>query len=304
MTIATGARSRVGYIAETVYGTTPATPQLVQLPFQSWNVNLTRDEYEDNSIVSDRMQRYSITGDRHVAGDIDVNYSPLNFDVLLESVLWSSFATNVLKIGQTMKSFTMEEQALDIVQHRVFTGITVDKLQLTIPASGIVTAKFSVIGKDQSALAVTTIDTDSTYTASAAALPFTDNGVSGYFKIGGSAVAYVSSFAMTLDNNLSTNFTLGSATLHGLTPNFFTVTGSMNVLFEDAVAYNLFLNQTPSTIDIKLDNGTNTHQFYLPNVKITAATKTISGNGPQTMACTFKGLYDGTSVSNIVITRS
>jgi hypothetical protein len=68
--------------------------------------------------------------------------------------------------------------------------------------------------------------------------------------------------------------------------------------------YNKFVNGTASSIDVKLDDGTNTYQFFFPNVKYTGATKTINGNGPISLSMPFKALYDATTTSHVVITRS
>jgi hypothetical protein len=304
MTIATGARSKVGYIVETVFGTTPTLPNLTEIPFTQHSVNMTREEYDDNSIRSDRMERYSLSGNKSVAGAIDVNFAHSIYDVLLESLLQSTFTTNVLKTGTTRKSFTLETQHLDIAQYVVHTGLIVDKMEMTIPASGIVTAKFDVIAKDQSALAVATIDTDSTYTTAAAKSPFTDNGTSGFCKEGGAAVGYITNIQFTVDNGHAKNFTVGTNVIRDFTTNNAKITGTVTVFFEDAVMYNKFVNGTASSIDVKLDDGTNTVEIAFPNVKYTGATKTISGNGPVTVAMPFKALYDATALSNIVITRT
>lgn len=304
MTTATGSRSQVAYIQETTFGTTPATPQLTALPFISWNVNLTKDEYDDNSIRSDRMERYSVSGNRHLAGEFDINYQPLNYDTFLEGLLYNTWSGNTLKVGTTSKSFTMEEAALDISQYRVYTGVMVDKFNINIPNNGLITAKFNVIGKDQSALSGATIDTDGSVAPATVSSPMTHTGTNGFFKIGGSSVGYITALSLTVDNGMSSNYALGVATAHSLTPGFIKVTGTATVFFEDAVAYNLFINGTQSSIDFKLDNGTNTHEFSLPNVKFVGATKTITGQGPISMSFTYKALYDATSGSNIVITRT
>ena len=303
MTIATGARSKVGYVVESVFGTTPTTPSLVELPFTSFSVNLTREEHDDNSIRSDRMERYSLSGNKSVAGSIDVNFAHSLYNVFLESALQSAFATKVLKTGTTRKSVSLEEGALDVVQYRVYKGLVVDKFEMTIPSSGVVTAKFDVIAKDQTALSGTSADADG-YTAAAAKTPFTDNGVSGFMKEGASAIGYVTSLNFTVDNGHGKNFAVGSDVVRDFNTGNAKITGTMTVFFEDAVMYNKFVNGTASSVDVKLDNGTDTVQIFFPNVKYTGATKTISGSGPVTMTMPFKALYDATTGSNIVYTEN
>jgi len=303
MTIATGSRSKAGFITEVTFGTTPTTPSLVEIPFTSFGVNLTRDEYDDNSIRSDRMERYSLTGNRSVAGSIDVNFAHGIYDTLLESLMQSTFATNVLKVGSTRKSLSVEESQIDVSQYRVYTGLIVDKADFTVPASGLVTAKFSVLAKDQSSLSGTSADADG-YTAAAAKSPFTDNGTSGFMKEGGAAIGYVTNLQFSIDNSHAKNFAVGTNVVRDFSTGNAKVTGTVTVFFEDAVMYNKFINGTATSIDVKLDDGTNTVQFFFPNVKYTGATKTISGNGPVSMSMPFKALYDATSLSNIVITRT
>lgn len=304
MTIATGIRSKVGYITEVTYGTTPATPDLLELPFTSFAVNLTRNDYEDNAIRSDRMQRYSITGNRSVGGQMDVNFCHSVYDAMLESLMQSTFTTNVLKTGTTRKSFTIEEGSADISQYRNYTGVIVDKFSLNVPNAGIVTAKFDFLAKDQSALSGATIDTNSAYTAAATKTPFANTGTSGFMKEGGSTVGYVTSIQLDIDNGHASNFALGATTIRDFTTALCKVTGTAQVYFEDAVMYNKFVNGTASSLDFKLDDGTNTVEFNIPNVKYTGASKTINGAGPIVLSMPFRGLYDNTTGSNIVITRT
>jgi len=304
MTISTGTRAKVGYISEVTYGTTPATPDLTEVPFTSFAVNLTRNDYEDTSIRSDRMERYSITGNRSVGGQLSVNFSHSVYDFLLESLMQNAFATNVLKTGTTRKSFTMEEGQADVAQYRVYTGVIVDKLDLTVPAAGIVTAKFDLLAKDQSALTGATIDTNSAYTAAATKTPFANTGTSGFIKEGGSTVGYVTSIQLNIDNGHAANFALGATTIRDFTTALCKVTGTVQVFFEDSTMYNKFANGTASSLDFKLDDGTNTVEFNIPNVKYTGATKTINGSGPVVLSLPFRGLYDNTTGSNIVITRT
>ena len=303
MTIATGSRAKVGFIQETTFGTTPTTPTLTELPFTNFAVNLTREEYEDNSIRSDRMERYSLSGNKSVDGTIDVNFAHGPFDALLESLLQSAWATNELTVGSTRTSFTVEESQLDIGQYRAYTGVIVDKMDITIPASGIVTAKFALLGKNQSALSTTSIDAGA-YTAAPAVQPFTDNGVSGFVKEGGTSTGVITNIQFTIDNGHAKNYTVGTDVVRDFTAGLIKVTGTVSVFFEDATMYNKFLNSTQTSFDFKLDDGTNTVEFFLPNVKLTGATKTITGNGPVTMSMPFRALYDGTTGTNIKITRS
>lgn len=306
--IAVGARSAIGAVAETVWGTTPATPALLDVPFTNFTFDKTLDKFLDNSIQGDRMYRPSVSGNTHIAGDIDVNYSPLNYDLFLQSLLSSTWLTNVLKIGNTQASFTIEHSQLDIGQYFQYTGCVVDKLALNLTTSGLVTAKFSFIGKDSPTATAASVDTTAGtgaggfYTAASVAPLFTHNG--GTFKEGGATIGSFVSLSLLIDNKSTANFALGGSTVYALTSNFLEVTGTVNVFLQDASMYNKFINSTASSIEFSLNNGTNTHDYSIPNVRYNAATKAVTGNGPVMLALPFTGFYDATSSSNLVITRT
>jgi hypothetical protein len=309
MTISTGARVGAGYITEVTFGTTPATPQLIDLPFTSFSLNLSKEEFADNTARADRMNRWSLSGNRSVGGSIDVNLNCAatngHHDALMESLMQSAWATNILKVGTTRKSLTIEEAQFDVSQFRVFTGVVVDKATFTFPTSGPVTAKFDVLAKDQSAMAAATIDTSAGYTASQVALPFTDVGTSGFFKEGGTAIpGVITAMSLEVNNGYEKNIGLGSNLIRDFTTGKCEVSGTATVFFEDAVLYNKFANGTASSIDVKLDNGTSTLQITVPNVKWTEASKTLTAQGTITMSMKFVGLYDATSNSNVVFTRT
>jgi len=73
MAFAQGSRSGLSIQAETVYGVAPAIPTLIQLPYASHTLNLTKDRVQGNDIQPDRMPRVDRHGNRKVSGDIVVD---------------------------------------------------------------------------------------------------------------------------------------------------------------------------------------------------------------------------------------
>ena len=186
--------------------------------------------------------------------------------------------------------------------------MVVDKVQIKLAVSGLVTVKFTFVGKDSPTVTITSIDTTAGtgvggfYTAPSIALPFTHNG--GTFKEGGTAFASFMTLDLTLDNKNSANFALGGSTAAGLTSNYFEVSGTASVYVTDAVMYNKFINSTASTLEFQLTNGTNTHDWLIPNIRYHGATKAVTGQGPVTMSLPFVGFYDATTGTNAMITRT
>lgn len=296
-----GSAAKIGYVSEVTWGSTPATPSLITIPVTDFNVNLGKEEYEDTSIQGDRMQRYSLSGNRTVTGDLSVMMAPLNYDFLLESALSGAFTTDVLKVGSTRKSFTLEHSQTDISVYVPYTGVVVDKASFTVNTQGIVTGQFSVVGKDGGVAAGTSLDTNG-YTAASTALPFTH--VSGTFNEGGSAIGLITSIQFTIDNGYSANYALGNVAARELTGAFIKCEGTVSAYFESATLLNKFINGTSSSLDFTLSNGTNTMKFDMPNIKYSGGTKQLSGSGPVVLTMPFKALYDSASGSIITITRT
>lgn len=299
MAIANGSRNQIAYVTELTWGTTPGTPAMIGVPYTSFNVNLTKETFEDTSVQADRMQRYNIHGNRTIGGDIDVNLSHGNFDAFLESALQNSFATNVLKVGSTRKSFTIEQGSLDIGQYTAYTGMVVDKVALSVPVSGLVTAKFSMIGKDAT---ISGTPLDATITAPAAKQPYIHAG--GTFNEGGSPIAFLTAVELNIDNGHAVNNALGSTTARDFSPGFATITGTASAYFEDVSLINKFINATDSSLSFTLTDGTNTLTFNLPKIKYTGANRPFSGQGSVVVELPFTALWESGAASNIVITRS
>ena len=74
--------------------------------------------------------------------------------------------TNVLKIGNTKRSFAVEEGFTDIAQYRVFNGVTFNTLSMEITPDTLVQASFSTMGSAASAFSGTSIDVSPTPIAS------------------------------------------------------------------------------------------------------------------------------------------
>jgi hypothetical protein len=212
MPLSQGSRSGLSYVAETVYGTTPTTPSLVQLPYTSNSLNLTKDRVQGNDLQPDRMPRVDRHGNRSVAGDIVVDLRKADYDPFLESAFMSTFATNVLKVGTTIKSFSMEDAATDITQFRLFTGCAVSQASFSIKPNQMVTTTFGIIGKN---MAISGTSVDPAKTASSINQPF--DAYSGTLRIadaGGSLTssAIVTGVDFSINNNLATRFVVGSST--------------------------------------------------------------------------------------------
>jgi len=301
MPFAQGSRTQLAYITESTYGTTPATPAMVSLPFVTHSVDLTKTRVQSAEITPDRMPRVDRHGQRTVAGDIAVEMRPADYDFLLEAALFGAFATNVLNTGTTVKSFTLEDGALDITQFRAFTGCMVNTMQISIAPNQMTTATFGIIGKNMTQSAT---PLDASLTAASANEPF--DSFSGAISEGGSTIAYVNSIDFTLNNNLNPTFVLGSVATPQMEFGMSSLEGTMTVFYEDAALITKFLNETESSLSIVLDDrvaGLN-YTLLMPRIKINGAAVPVASPASRLLTIPFVALRDSSTGTQMRITRT
>ena len=301
MAFAQGSRSSLSFIVESTFGTTPAG-NFTNLPFSTHSLNLTKDRVAGNDIQADRMPRVDRHGNRQVAGDIVVDLRDGDYDSLLESAMLNTWATDVLKVGTTPKFFSIEDYAADIDQARLFSGMSVSTMGVSLAPNQMVTTTFGMVGKDMTISA-----TEKTQDAASGAAPF--DAYSGDISIGnvgaGSAVAIVTGLDFTLTNSFAPTFVIGDDSAPSLEYGRAEVEGTLTAYFEDASLINRFLNETETEIEVSVDDptGSNTYTFLFPKVKINSADVGVDGPTSRIISMSFVSLYDATEGTNLKITR-
>lgn len=267
MAFAQGSRSSLSFITESTFGTTPAG-NFTNLPFSTHSLNLTKDRVAGTDIQADRMARVDRHGNRQVGGDIVVDLRDGDFDAFLESAMLNTWATNVLKVGTTPKFFSIEDYAADIDQARVFTGMSVSTMGISLAPNQMVTTTFGMVGKDMTMSA-----TEKTQDAASGAAPFDAySGDISIGNVGGAApVAIVTALDFTLNNSYAPTFVIGDDSAPSLEYGRAEVEGTLTAYFEDAALINRFLNETETEIEVSVDDptGANSYTFSFPRVKIT-----------------------------------
>lgn len=145
--------------------------------------------------------------------------------------------------GHVNQSFSIEHWFSDIAQSETFTGCRMSKMDVKLPASGMATVDFSVMGVNLVA------GTAAYYTTPTAANTGEAlQAVNGALYVDGVAVALITSLDFSANGNTSVDKVVGSNT----TPDVFVgpidVTGNMTVYFIDAVMRDIFLNETEASI--------------------------------------------------------
>lgn len=305
---ATGSRASLSYIEESTFGTTPAG-NFQNLPFTSHTLDLSKDRVAGNDIQSDRMNRIDRHGNRQVGGDIVFDLRAGDFDTILESAMLNTWVTNtaptedVLDVGVTPKYFSIEDYQADIDYARLFTGCTVNTMNLSIAPNQMITTTVGVVGKD-----MTISQTEKTQNASSTNSPFDSySGVLQMADTGGTLadVGVVTSLDLTLNNGFGPLFVIGDDSAPALEYGSAVVEGTMTAYYEDDTIINRFLNETETDILVSVDDptGSNTYGFRMPRAKINGAAVPVGGPESRIITMPFVALYDDTYGTNFRITR-
>ena len=308
MAFAQGSRSSLAYIAETAFGTTPATPTLAKLPINSHSLDLTKDRVEGNEIQADRMPRVDRHGNVQAGGSIECDLRKADFDGLIESVMMSTWdsspsgAPDLIKVGTTQKFFTMEDSAQDISQFRLFSGLSASSMNVSVAPNQMISTTFDMVGKTMTQ-AATTGSTGGAPTAASANQPF--DSYSGTISDGGSSIAIVTSIDFSVTNSFAPTFVVGSSAAQSLEFGRAVVEGTMTVYYEDAALINKFINETESAIIINVNDPSSASQytFTFPRVKYNGASVPLQNPQSRLITLPFVALYDTTLNTNLMINR-
>jgi hypothetical protein len=302
MAFAQGSRSSLSYIVESTFGTTPAG-NFTNLPFSTHSLNLTKDRVTGTDIQADRMPRVDRHGNRQVAGDIVADLRKGDYDPFLEAAMLGAWSTDVLKVGVIPKFFSIEDYAADIDQARLFTGMTVSTMGISLAPNQMVTTTFGMVGKD-----MTIGQTQKTQTASSTNAPF--DAYSGDIAIGNvassSAIAIVTALDFSINNSYAATFVIGNDSAPSLEYGQAVVEGTISAYFEDASLITRFISEVESELEVSVDDptGANPYTFLFPRIKINGADVGVSGQESRVITLPFVALYDTTETSNLVITRT
>jgi len=172
--------------------------------------------------------------------------------------------------GNTYRSFTIERWLTDRNLYQQFRGVRVNQMTISVPASGLATFSFGILGRDGSSFSASTVA--STYLETLQTTPYA--AVNGALFEGGAAIGLVTSAEITLNNNMVSPQVAGT----DLVPDiifgpFRDVTGTITVLFNSPEAHQKFVTETESSLVLRLqdvdalDENTKFINVVLPRIK-------------------------------------
>ena len=300
MTIATGSRHSLAYIAEANYGATPATPAFRQLRHKSTTLALTKNTLQSEELRSDRQIADLRHGTIQVGGDIQGELSFGAYDDLFAAALGGSWNANVLNAGTARTSFTLERNFADIGQYLRYTGCEINGLHFDVQPGAIANVTFDVVGQSEAVDAAPVAG--ATYVNAPANRPM--DALSGAIKEGGQVIGVVTELKLDLANGIEPRFVIGSAKTLQPSIGRSNLTGTLTAYFLDGSLLSKFIGETESSLELTLSDGANSYVLFLPRIKYTGGQADVANDGPITLSLPIQALYDGTAGTHLRITRS
>jgi hypothetical protein len=147
---AVGSNKSLEIVAESSFGVTAATVATRYVRAKSGaKFELKRDTFTSNELRADRQVGSLTYGTRSGSGEIPFEFSYGSFDDLLEAVMGGTWSTNVLKVGNEKRSFSVVEGYPDINLFEVNTGCVFTGFSLAVKPNAMVEGSFSALFKDQ-----------------------------------------------------------------------------------------------------------------------------------------------------------
>lgn len=228
------------------------------------------------------------------ASTIDVEAGTISTTVTAVTATRAYTVGKKTGLGTTNQSFTLERWLTDKGLYQQFSGVQFNQLAISVPASGLVSIGFSIIGRTATTFSSTTVA--STYTVAPETIPFTT--VNGSLYEGSRLLGIVTGAEILVNNNMVSPQIVGT----NLAPTIFfgahaDITGTMSVLFTGPDMYDEFINETETTLVLRLQSHsgalTESSQFInivLPRIKYTGAEVVDGGGGAVTVTLPFVAL--------------
>lgn len=200
--------------------------------------------------------------------------------------------------GHLDKSFTFEEFFADVAQSEVYTGMKVNTVSLSMPATGLVTCDFGFMGKDLTQTGTTQYFTSPSAQTSTGVFA----AVNGLLMINGAAVALLTGLNLNISRNMQNATVVGSNSIAEMFEGRIVVDGDFSAYFENATVRDLFKDEVESSLIVVLttSNAANADfiSITLPRIKVNSNTRDDGEQGIVSQH-SFTALLNGTGGTGV-----
>lgn len=303
-----GNRHTMYYVPEASYGVTPLTPAFKYLRHNTTTLAQAKNTLQSAEIRPNRQIVDFRMGTGQAGGNVVSELAYGDFDDALEALFMGTWTDDVLKIGNTRRSFSMLRRFEDMdaaapnnkkVQR--FYGMEFNTMDLQVTTEAIVQMTMGMVGKGMELSATNPVGATIGNPGTNLAM----DSFTGVITENGVDIAVITEIALKLENGIEPRYVVGSRDSIRPSSQKATVTGTITAFFEDSYLLEKFINEETSDIEFTLMDGINGNglKFSIPRVKYTGGQTDVSGDGAITIPMPFQATYDPTTDTTLSITR-
>jgi hypothetical protein len=296
-----GSKHKLKLIKESVLGTTPATPTMLEIPINTYSpdvsVNVIRSEQIRTHPFVDRLLQGAQTNDFQIVTELQDD----NHDLLLELLTGQAWSSDVTKFADVLVGASMESEHSDLTLFDQFTGACIKQAQFNFPAQadGKVTAQYDLLALTGVMDQGTTIAT--AVTAASAPDPYTF--AQATVTIGGASKP-VTSLTITAARQIDPLYLLGTRQPSEYIPSAVTVTGQIVIPLVNANESARLIGFTEAALVAVCTQSGNSRTFTLPKINYAKMSRPIQNRGVILQTIDFEAKYDITSGTVMSIGRT
>lgn len=290
------------YVKEVTEGTAP-TAGWAELRYTGESLAPTQQTTESAEIIATRESQGAVRTAVGSAGDVNLEWHYGTFDALLQGALGGTWTSDVLKVGTTLDSFSLEKKFPDSTTFELFTGCFVNSLSMDISVGSIMTGAIGFLGRQPS---FSGSQTEATAVTAVNANPIW-NGIDHISAIteGGGSITGVQKISLAIDNSVRAQNQLGDIDPVGIAPGTFKLSGAITLYYTSATIINKFLNFTDTSLSFKAGGASaKNYVFDIAKVNYTDAKVLATGiNGDVLAELSWQAKIDATDTT-LKITRT
>lgn len=246
--MSSGAKVLTHYIAEVTPGTTPGSGTWKTARLTSNTLSPTPTTQVSDEIVDTRLSQGSVTTGLTIAGDLVGEMSFGTFDDWLEALFYGAWSNDVLTIGATRKTFSVQKAFTDVNTFHLFKGVHAATGSIDVPEEGKITLTIGAQCLDYA-------DATTTFVAgvpdAATDTPFMSSLAVGDIKVDEASLAgsaCVTAMTIAIDNTVQLQRCLGSGKMGpgAIIETEAAITGTITLAWSQA-AYNIWKEQIKRT---------------------------------------------------------
>lgn len=296
------------YTPEVTAGTTPVDATWQALRFTSESINTEISETVSEELRTDRQTSGSTITSGTTGGGIDVEVSPDSFDDFIEAVMGGNWAADVLEIGTTDHSFSVQKEFASFAaaeKYILFNGMRVSQFEMSAEYGNQVTGSFTIAGQDSAVTATDAVGAGSVTPRTTTQVFNASADVTGLKIDDVASDACISNLSLTLNGNHRARTCLGSLYPKGQIQGSLDVTGSIQIYAEDLEFEKRKINGDYIKLEFTVGNADGSYTFVFPKVRIGGDTPTAEGrNSDVTTGGDFTAHAGDAGESALTITRA